>query len=119
MNVWKYQELVLKNTWKVHSRLKIYLLLKNTKKLLIQVKDLLKVSSILLLFNTETRAIEEKIVVFENRCNCEVYFFDHTGFKEGVIIILSLESNEVTAFIRSDNIGDSVFRSFFFEFKER
>ena len=82
MNVWKYQELVLKDTWKVHSRLKIYLLMKNIK----------------------------------NRCNCEVYFFDHTGFKEGVIIVLSLESNEVRAFIRSDNKGYSVFRSFCFEF---
>ena len=65
-------------------------------------------------FKVKDILVNEKNI--KNRCNCEVYFFDHTGFKEGVIIVLSLESNEVRAFIRSDNKGYSVFRSFFFEF---
>ena len=66
-----------------------YMLINEKYKISIQVRELKKSSSILLLCNTKTKAIEERIVSFKNPCHCHAYFSGHTGFKGGAVIVSS------------------------------
>ena len=75
--------------------------------------------TVLLLYDVETRTMENNIIAFENSKESLVYFVDHLDFKVGIIIAESYQCREIKLYTKNSEMSYVIFKLFPFKFNYR